>query len=232
MIFKMKTKKILLIDDKNRDADFNGYTFMESLKEDQKRNVDFYESINELISTNAQEDELKIKFDLNLYEYILIHDSFDDPLLKSGLKFLFIEQCYFAKVKVICFSASKTESNNPEEVPISKESLINNFIISRKQLYLNLANFIDFCKFSNIWNLEILYDSNYNFKRKAALILKEVFLQKLESSNEEAISGAEFDSLIELSGLSSKKQAIKDYYLKKEYPDIVNSLEELINKIG
>ena len=139
----MTLNKIIILDDKAPSEDFSTSQLLSNLTVEERLLVEYYESTETLWLEINKEDDIVLMKDFSNYPFIFIHDSFENPLIKDGLKAVLFEKLTKTS-KVVLFSGSRTESELPVERiyddKISKDTFC--YEILRRQYFNNFKNFI------------------------------------------------------------------------------------------
>ncbi|MBK8626361.1 MAG: hypothetical protein IPN86_12605 [Saprospiraceae bacterium] len=110
----MTLNKIIILDDKAHSEDFSTSQVLSKLTVIEQSFVEYYENTERLWLERDNDDDIDLMKDFSNYPFIFIHDSFENPLVRDGLKAVLLEKLSKTS-KVVLFSGSRTESENPVE---------------------------------------------------------------------------------------------------------------------
>jgi len=224
----MTLDKILILDDKAPSEDFSTSQLLSHLAVGERLLVDYYESTETLWLESNKEDDIILMKDFSNYPFILIHDSFENPLIRDGLKAVLFEKLTKTS-KVILFSGSITESELPIERiydnQISKDTFC--YEILRRQFFNNLNTFIESYLISGEYQIKYLYNSYINPKKDKAYALFEIIKTDLEESLQNAIESNSFIELLSLYGYINISE-ISNRFLKMNDDEFIENLEDFI----
>ncbi len=224
----MTLDKILILDDKAPSEDFSTSQLLSHLAVGERLLVDYYESTETLWLESNKEDDIILMKDFSNYPFILIHDSFENPLIRDGLKAVLFEKLTKTS-KVILFSGSITESELPIERiydnQISKDTFC--YEILRRQFFNNLKTFIESYLISGEYQIKYLYNSYINPKKDKAYALFEIIKTDLEESLQNAIESNSFIELLSLYGYINISE-ISNRFLKMNDDEFIENLEDFI----
>lgn len=220
--------KIIILDDKAPSEDFSTSQLLSNLTVEERILVEYYESTETLWLESNKEDDIVLKRDFSNYPFIFIHDSFDNPLIKDGLKAVLFEKITKTS-KVVLFSGSKTESELPVERiyddQISKDTFC--YEILRRQYFNNFKNFIDSYLIMGQYHIKYLYNPYVNPKKDKAYTLFEIIKTDLEESIQSAIESNSFVELISLYGYTKSSEIISRFS-KMNDDEFIENLEDFI----
>ena len=226
----MTLDKILILDDKARGEDFSTLQAMFGLTDSERLLIEYYENTETLWVESNNGDDIDLVKGFSNYPFIFIHDSFENPLVKDGLKAVLFEKLSKTS-KVVLFSGSRIESETPIEriydEQISKDTFC--YEILRRQYFNNLKNFIDSYLISGTYQIKYLYNSYINPKRDKAYTLLETVKTELEESIQNAIESKSFNELLSLCGYKNSTE-ISKRFLEMTDDSFVESLEDLIER--
>jgi hypothetical protein len=224
----MTLNKIIILDDKAPNEDFSTSQLLSNLTVRERLLVEYYESTETLWLESNKEDDIVLIKDFSNYPFIFIHDSFDNPIIRDGLKAVLFEKLTKTS-KVVLFSGSRTESELPVERiyddQISKDTFC--YEILRRQYFNNFKNFIDSYLVSGEYYIKYLYNPYVNPKKDKAYGLFEIIKIDLEESIENAIESNSFNELLNLYGYI-KTSEIVSRFLKMNDDEFIESLEDFI----
>jgi hypothetical protein len=226
----MTLDKILILDDKPRGEDFSTLQVLSELTDSERSLIEYYENTETLWVESNNGDDIDLVKGFSNYPFIFIHDSFENPLVKDGLKAVLFEKLSKTS-KVVLFSGSRTESETPIEriydEQISKDTFC--YEILRRQYFNNLRNFIDSYLISGTYQIKYLYNSYINPKKDKAYTLLETIKTELEESIQNAIESKSFNELLSLCGYKNSSE-ISKRFLEMTDDSFVENLEDLIER--
>jgi|GEM_PF-2136263 len=224
----MTLNKIIILDDKAPSEDFSTSQLLSNLTVEERLLVEYYESTETLWLESNKEDDIVLMKDFSNYPFIFIHDSFENPLIKDGLKAVLFEKLTKTS-KVVLFSGSRTESELPVERiyddQISKDTFC--YEILRRQYFNNFKNFIDSYLIIGQYHIKYLYNPYVNPKKDKAYTLFEIIKTDLEESIQSAIESNSFNELISLYGYT-KSSEILSRFSKMNDDEFIENLEDFI----
>lgn len=224
----MMSGKILILDDKPQSEDFSTSMVLSRLTVNERQLVDYFETAETLWSESNNDDDIDLIKDFSNYAFIFIHDSFESPLVRDGLKVVLFEKLTKTS-KVVLFSGSRKESEIPIEKiydeKISKETLC--YEILRRQYFNNLANFIDSYLITGEYKIKYLYNPYINPKKDKAYSFLEIIKTELEESTQCAVASSSFFELISLYGYKNISE-ISDRFLRMTDDEFIENIEDLI----
>ena len=139
----MMSDKILILDDKGQSEDFNTAKALSQLTVSERQLVDYFETAETLWVESDNGDDIDLMKDFSNYAFIFLHDSFDNPLVKDGLKVILFEKLSKTS-KIVLFSGSRMECEIPIEriydEQISKDTLC--YEILRRQYFNNFQRIL------------------------------------------------------------------------------------------
>lgn len=224
----MTLDKILIIDDKAPEQDFSTSQALSKLKVGERPLVDYYENTEKLWVESNNVDDIDLIMDFSNYSFIFIHDSFENPLVRDGLKAVLFEKLSKTS-KVVLFSGSRVESEIPVE-RIYDEQISNDtscYEILRRQYFNNLKNFVDSYLITGEYQIKYLYNPYINPKKNKAYALFELIKSDLEESIQNAIESNSFNELLSLYGYTNAS-GISSRFLKMNDDEFIENLEDLI----
>lgn len=213
-------KKLLIIDDKRQE---DGIHRIELLKKElNSRNVDFETTLHKVLKINESQDDLEWLIDINEYEYIFIHDSYNDNIFPSNIKEIMLSQV--EDDKIVFFSGGSDNAYTARN-----ESEAAHYIVRRDVFYYNFNRFM---KKSFQLNDYLSVDFLINGKYEYAKCLKEDIRSLLEDSIEIALNSKEIRIIFILADYPDEyiDNKIKELLMQDE-SSIIDFLEDLINKI-
>lgn len=220
--------KILILDDKAYSEDFSTSKVLSNLTVVGLSLVEYYENTESLWLASDNEDDINLMRDFSNYSFIFIHDSFENPLVRDGLKAVLFEKLSRTS-KVVLFSGSRAESEIPIEriydEKISKDTFC--YEILRRQYFNNLQNFIDSYLVSGKYQIKYLYNPYINPKKDKAYTLLENIKTDLEESIESAIESNSFNELLSMYGYENNSE-ISNRFLNMTDDSFVENLEDFI----
>jgi hypothetical protein len=224
----MKLNKIIILDDKAPSEDFSTSQLLSNLSVAQRVLVEYYESAETLWLESQKEEDIVLMKDFTNYPFIFIHDSFENPFFRDGLKAVLFEKLTKTS-KVVLFSGSRTESELPVERiyddQISKNTFC--FEILRRQYFNNFKSFIDSYLLSGQFRIKYLYNPYVSPKKDKAYELFDIIKTDLEESIQNAIESDSFNDLLSLYGYI-KTPEILIRFSKMNDDEFIESLEDLI----
>lgn len=224
----MTLDKILILDDKAHSQDFSTFKLLSNLSSEELFLVEYYESTETLWLESNKEDDIVLLKDFSNYPYIFIHDSFENPIIRDGLKAVLFEKLTKTS-KVVLFSGSRTESELPVEriydEQISKDTYC--YEILRRQYFNNFKNFIYSYLISGQYQIKYLYNPYVNPKKDKAYALFEIIKTDLEESIQNAIESNSFNELLSLFGYINTSE-ISSRFLKMNDDEFIENLEDFI----
>lgn len=227
----MTSVKILILDDKAHDEDFSTSNLLPSLAVDERALIEYYKSTETLWIESKSDDDIVLIKDFLNYPFIFIHDSFENPIIRDGLKAVLFEKLTKTS-KVVLFSGSRSESEIPVEKiydeQISKDTLC--YEILRRQYFQNLRNFIVSYLIFGQFEIKYLYNPYINPKKDKAYALFETIKTYLEESNQSAVKSNEFNELFSIYNYKNYSE-ISNKFLKFTYDEFIENLEDLIENI-
>ncbi len=224
----MTLDKILILDDKAPGEDFSTSQALSKLTVGERSLVEYYENTETLWIESHNDDDIDLMKDFSNYPFIFIHDSFENPLVRDGLKAVLFEKLSKTS-KVVLFSGSRTESEIPVEriydEQISKDTSC--YEILRRQYFNNLKNFIDSYLVTRGYEIKYLYNPYINPKKDKAYTLLEIIKTDLEESIQSAIESNSFNELLSLYGYKNTSE-ISNRFSKMTDDAFVENLEDFI----
>lgn len=224
----MTLNKIIILDDKEPSEDFSTSQLLSNLTVGELLLVEYYESTETLWLESNTEDDIVLMKDFSNYPFIFIHDSFENPIIRDGLKAVLFEKLTKTS-KVVLFSGSTTESELPVERiyddQISKDTFC--YEILRRQYFNNFKNFIDSYLVSGQYQIKYLYNPYVNPKKDKAYALFEIIKTDLEESIQNAIESISFNELLTLYGYI-KTSEILSRFSKMNDDEFIENLEDFI----
>lgn len=224
----MTLDKILILDDKAPGEDFSTSQALSKLTVGERSLVEYYENTETLWVESHNDDDIDLMNDFSNYPFIFIHDSFENPLVRDGLKAVLFEKLSKTS-KVVLFSGSRTESEIPVEriydEQISKDTSC--YEILRRQYFNNLKNFIDSYLVTRGYQIKYLYNPYINPKKDKAYTLLEIIKTDLEESIQSAIESNSFNELLSLYGYKNTSE-ISNRFSKMTDDAFVENLEDFI----
>jgi len=224
----MTLDKILILDDKASGQDFSTLQSLSKLSDRERTLVDFYENTESLWAESSSDDDIDLMKDFSNYPFIFIHDSFENPFVRDGLKAILFEKLSETS-KVVLFSGSKAESEIPVE-RIYDEQISKNtscFEILRRQYFNNLKNFIDSYLITGEYQIKFLYNPYINPKKDKAYTLLEIIKTDMEESIKNAIESNSFNELLSLYGHRNTSE-ISNRFLNMSDDEFIENLEDFI----
>ncbi|MBS1743112.1 MAG: hypothetical protein JST81_08765 [Bacteroidetes bacterium] len=220
--------KILILDDKAYSEDFSTSKVLSNLTVVGLSLVEYYENTESLWLASDNDDDINLMRDFSNYSFIFIHDSFENPLVRDGLKAVLFEKLSRTS-KIVLFSGSRAESEIPIEriydEKISKDTFC--YEILRRQYFNNLQNFIDSYLVSGKYQIKYLYNPYINPKKDKAYTLLENIKTDLEESIECAIESNSFNELLSMYGYENNSE-ISNRFLNMTDDSFVENLEDFI----
>lgn len=224
----MTLDKVLILDDKLSTENFSTMQAISLLDEKRRNLVDYYDETVSLWSESTDGDDIVLLQDFSRYPFIFIHDSFENPLVKDGLKAILFEKLNKTS-KVVLFSGSRSESETPiEKIYDEKISGAVCYEILRRQYFNNLKNFIDSYLLTNKYDIRYLYNQYLQPRREMAYLLLEKIKTALEESIQTAIESDSFRDLLSLFGYDSDATAHRFSMMTDD--DFIETLEDLIEE--
>lgn len=224
----MTPHKVLILDDKAHGEDFSTSQLLFILTFDERYLVEYYEKTETLWVESDNSDDIDLMKDFSNYPFVFIHDSFDNPLVRDGLKAILFEKLSKTS-KVVLFSGSKIESESPIE-RIYDEQISKNtscYEILRRQYFNNFKNFIDSYLLTGKYQIKYLYNPYINPKKDKAYSLLESIKTDLEESIQNAVESNSFKELLSLYGYNSTTD-ISSRFLKMTDDDFIEHMEDFI----
>jgi hypothetical protein len=224
----MTLLKLLILDDKLHNEDFSTSQLLSNLTVEERLVVEYYESAEKLWKESNNEDDIFLVKDFSNYPFVFVHDSFDNPIIRDGLKAVIFEKLIKTS-KVVIFSGSKTESEFPVsriyDERIAKHTYC--YEILRRQYFNNFKNFIFSYFLFGQYRIKYLYNPYINPKKDKAYELFELIKVDLEESIQNAIGSNSFNELLSLYGYSNTS-IISGRFLKMNDDEFIENLEDLI----
>ena len=224
----MTLDKIIILDDKAPSEDFSTSQLLSNLTVGERLLVEYYESTETLWVESNNEDDIVLMKDFLNYPFIFIHDSFENPIIRDGLKAVLFEKLTKTS-KVVLFSGSRTESELPVERiyddQISKDTFC--YEILRRQYFNNFKKFLDSYLVLGQYQIKYLYNPYVNPKKDRAYALFEIIKTDLEESIQNAIESNSFNQLLSLYGYI-KTSEISSRFLKMNDDEFIENLEDII----
>jgi len=224
----MTLNKIIIIDDKALGQSHSSIEAISRLDNIRSGYLEYHDSTINLWAQNELEDDIKLLKDFSAYPFVLIHDSFNNPLIQDGLKPVLIEKLS-KTTKVVLFSGGKAESDSPNE-KVFDESISQHskyFEIRREQYFNNLKNFIDSYIVNGSYQLKYLYNSYINPKKEKAYTLLENIKAALEESILSAVESNSFNELLSLYGYIMTLE-ISKRFMSMTDDEFIETLEDFI----
>lgn len=223
--------KILILDDKADSEDFSTSLAITQLMVSERPLVDYYENTETLWVESSIDDDIILMKDFSNYAFIFIHDSFENSLVRDGLKAILFEKLNKTS-KVVLFSGSKTESEIPVEriydEQISKHTTC--YEILRRQYFSNLKNFLNSYLVTGEYQIKYLYNPYINPKKDQAYTLLETIKSDLEKSIQFAVEANAFNKLLSLYGYKNTSE-ISNRFLRLTDDEFIETLEDFIENI-
>ena len=229
-----QNKKILIIDDKAESEKNSSITLLKGLKSKYKSLIDFKQNTKGLWMLNENEDEIiDLNIDLHSFDFIILHQSFDDPVISEPIKILM--PILPKSTKLILFSGDRRtdlKSNDKEGLYDLKQNPDQiHYEIRRSILFENFENFMDSFNVLGKFRIEALYDKNYNVTKEKAEHLFNLLIINLEESEMKAINSKEFEEFFYLAGYRSNEIVlIRNNFSSKDYNEIYELLEDELTK--
>ncbi|RZK07577.1 MAG: hypothetical protein EOO43_21560 [Flavobacterium sp.] len=224
----MTLDKVLILDDKLSTENFSSVQAISLLDEEQRSLIDYYEETVSLWSESTDGDDIVLLQDFSRYPFIFIHDSFENPLVKDGLKAILFEKLTKTS-KVVLFSGSRSESETPiEKIYDEKISGAVCYEILRRQYFDNLKNFIDGYLLISEYDIRYLYNQYLQPKKEIAYLLLEKIKMTLEESIQAAIASDSFKDLLSLYEYDA--DATTHRFSMMTDDDFIATLEDLIEE--
>jgi hypothetical protein len=224
----MTLNKIIILDDKAPSEDFSTSQLLSNLTVGERLLVEYYESTETLWIESNKEDDIVLMKDFSNYPFIFIHDSFENSIIRDGLKAVLFEKLTKTS-KVVLFSGSRTESELPVERiyddQISKDTFC--YEILRRQYFNNFKNFINSYLLSGQYQIKYLYNPYVNPKKDKAYALFEIIKTDLEESIQNAIESNSFNELLSLYGYIKTSDILKRFS-KMNDDEFIENLEDFI----
>jgi hypothetical protein len=224
----MTLDKILILDDKSPGEDFSTSRLLSNLTAEEQLLVEYYENTEALWLESKNEDDIVLMKDFSKYPFVFMHDSFENPIIRDGLKAVLFEKLTKTS-KVVLFSGSRTESELPVERiyddQISKDTFC--YEILRRQYFNNFKNFIDSCLVTGQYQIKYLYNPYANPKKDKAFALFEIIKTDLEESIQNAIESNSFNELLYLYGYINTSE-ILSRFSKMNDDEFIENLEDFI----
>lgn len=223
----MMLDKILILDDKLENQDYSSFQALSLLSEEQRKYIEYFEETLSLWCPIDNGDDVKLLKDFSCYKFILIHYSFNDPIIGEELMGSLINKLSETS-RVVLFSGNRLESEIPIEKRFDeKESKHSHFEIRRVQYFNNLNNFIDSFLLNKVFQIRYLYNPYINPKKDKAYKLLEIIKINLEESIQSAIESDSFNELLSLFGYE-KNSEISNRFSKMTDDDFIENIEDLI----
>jgi hypothetical protein len=224
----MTLNKIIILDDKAPSEDFSTSQLLSNLTVGERLLVEYYESTETLWIESNKEDDIVLMKDFSNYPFIFIHDSFENSIIRDGLKAVLFEKLTKTS-KVVLFSWIRTESELPVERiyddQISKDTFC--YEILRRQYFNNFKNFINSYLLSGQYQIKYLYNPYVNPKKDKAYALFEIIKTDLEESIQNAIESNSFNELLSLYGYIKTSDILKRFS-KMNDDEFIENLEDFI----
>ena len=224
----MTLNKIIILDDKAPSEDFSTSQLLSNLTVGERLLFEYYESTETLWIESNKEDDIVLMKDFSNYPFIFIHDSFENSIIRDGLKAVLFEKLTKTS-KVVLFSGSRTESELPVERiyddQISKDTFC--YEILRRQYFNNFKNFINSYLLSGQYQIKYLYNPYVNPKKDKAYALFEIIKTDLEESIQNAIESNSFNELLSLYGYIKTSDILKRFS-KMNDDEFIENLEDFI----
>lgn len=199
----MNPDKILIIDDKIADQGYSTVSLLESLTEVDKKKIEFHKSLEQVCDFGDDGESVYLKIDLELYSFVFIHGSYDDPLLDENSLDILIRE-FSKKAIVVLFSGSKRETVTPALLNLSEVSgYVKYYGIKRQQYFDNFHNFISSYNIYKEYRIKYLYDGFSFPKQDRGNELKDEIEVALEISKDNVLNSSIFSTFLELYNLNS-----------------------------
>lgn len=220
--------RILILDDKPLKEDFSSLRILSSLNEQQRELIDYYENTEVLWLEADIGDDIVLMKDFSPYPFVFIHDSFDDRLVKDGLKAVIIEKLSVTS-NVVLFSGSKNENSSPVRILFDKGISTSSgcYEILRRQYYYNLSRFLDSYILTGKFDIVYLYNEYVNPKKDLGYGLLKKIISELEFSTSRAVNSDSFRALLTLYGYAGIDLIINRFASMND-DDFIENLEDLI----
>ena len=201
-----KLKKIIIVDDKH-EGELTGKQFMNQVDSSIAGIIEFHPNLEKLIRMKDV-DEVEFLSNLEDFEVIFIHASYNAPLLNAAQ----LNSLLTSKHNIIRFSGEQTIKKDTKQT-------------SRENLFLDLGSLIRAYKITGYFPYDKLYDKNKNIFYPLLLKLREYLEEGEELSK--LIQREEFDLFLKTKGFSESEFAEqKKKYLEKDNPEF-EMLEEI-----
>jgi hypothetical protein len=227
------TAKVLIIDEKSIGQKHNSAQLLKGLNEVQRGLVELHESSYELWELNKNEDAIEKCFiDLTQFNFIFLHQSYDDPILSEPR--ILLDQLPNG-VQLVLFSGERSEGlndDNDEEYNFPQDPNKPHFEIRRSIYFENFPNFLDSYLVSGTFRIEALYDKNFSIKKEEVQKLFNLIKSKLEESEKLAAESHEFSKFFELAGYEANEtKKIVENYKTFDHNQFLEALENELSKL-
>lgn len=194
-----RLRRILLIDDTHSHQQGCGSDFYRSLNDELKEIIDFSESLSDKIEL-LDAFEAKTLFNEKDYEIVLLHASYNSPMLNSSQ----LSSLKFKIIGLITFSGGANSS-------------LEHNITSREQLYRSLKRVLNAYVSIGVFPKRALYDNNINRFYPLMDKMQEI----LEQEGKEGLLNSEAFSLY-INILSLDLESVKRNYRENKSEDELN----------
>lgn len=223
-------KQVLIIDDKDSSETHSSEELICTLSAAQRSLIHLETTVKSLWKLNEDRDQiLSLEFDPNIYHYIFLHQSINDPILNNPDLLInhLPKSCL-----LILFSGGRSESltySTDNGYKHSWDDIGKHFEIRRSIYFNNLPKFLNSYLELGEFMVQAIYDSNFDPYKKRALILMNEIMILLEDSVQNAINSKEFDKLLSLCGYSThiEKEKVKANYLTFDDGEFIEAIEDL-----
>ncbi|WP_442588891.1 hypothetical protein ACSBL2_22925 [Pedobacter sp. AW31-3R] len=217
--------KILIIDDKDHSVSESSTKLISKLEESHRKFLTLRADIEGLWGANEQGDDVILLHDFRQYEYVFIHDSFNEPLILASLKESFINQVSF-QTQLVFFSGSRSRSRTPKQERLRNINPdVSYYAINRSQYFENMNNFLDSAILGR-QDIIHLYDKSNPIRSVVQEELKKAIMVDLEESIEKAARGVNMEKLLEFLKITDISGYVETF-AKKDDIDFIRSLDML-----
>lgn len=193
----ISTESVIILDDKPIEEDMNSFRLLSQLNIEQQTLVVHESKLEGLwnVDQNLERVEFKIKF--NKFNYVFIHDSFNDVAMNERIKPLIVEEILRTST-IVFFSGSTENSEHPLKIRFDKRLFPDLFVfeIGRRAYYNGFANFLDSKLILGKYDLKYLYNPKLKPIKTKAIFLLEEIRKIMEESFSAALESTELVDLL------------------------------------
>jgi hypothetical protein len=232
-------KKILIIDDKNIEDQHSSTELIKSLPLKYQEFVIFRNSPEDLWEyLDHNQDKLILKFSIQEYSFIFLHQSIGSPLLSNPV--LLLNELPSGTLMVL-FSGGRSSGLGPKDNRIDNSSKYDfeqskygdlHYEIKREIYFNNFRSFMEEALESGEYNINYLYWDKRTVSIRELRVIREQIKDLLEESNEKAINSEYFTRFFRIAMYKPEDIVlIKNNFINKEPREISNLLDYEISNL-